>query len=100
MTSVPLREYLEAKLDAIQSQITTTASDLERRLESMNEFRAQIQSERAEYVRRETVDLLVRQLSDRMAAVDRRLSFVTGGALVVAACISLLLWVLGRLVPP
>lgn len=95
--SVPLREYLEAKLDAIQEQISRTARDLERRLNDMNEFRAQIQNERAEYVRRETLDMLVKSLSDRLGNIERRLSYIVGGAMTVAVASSILLWFLGRM---
>lgn len=96
MTDVPLQEYLEAKLDSIQEQIAHTAIDLNRRLEAMNDFRAQIQSERGEYVRRDALDIMLTDLTTRLQHLERWLAMIVGGALVMAASTGVLMWSLNR----
>lgn len=67
-----LKELIEARFssDALALQVART--EINRRLEGMNELRDQIQSERGYYVTREILD-------QRIAAIERRLGRVEFG---------------------
>lgn len=67
-----LKELIEARFssDALALQVART--EINRRLEGMNELRDQIQSERGNYVDRELLD-------QKLAGVERRLTRVEYG---------------------
>jgi hypothetical protein len=106
-----LKEYLESRMDerekayfaqlsAAKEQLNSTAEELQNRLTGMNEFRQQIESERALYVRREQFDELLRSRQLIVDALIVRLEgletwkanllgrqLVFGGAVIVIAAI-------------
>lgn len=67
------RHHLEL-LRAAEREIDAKSKALEIRLESMNEFRDQIQNERAEYARKENM----KELSDRVSKVELSISNQSG----------------------
>jgi hypothetical protein len=50
MSEVSLKEHVEVILEEREKQLAMTRTDLERRLEQMNELRTQINSERGSFV--------------------------------------------------
>lgn len=84
--TVELRDYVDrifselekahnAQLQAAEKALGATAMALEARLETMNQFRSQIQEERGEYVRRDQLDPLLerlRKVEDRGSNMDGR----------------------------
>jgi hypothetical protein len=50
---VTLREYLEAKLESTERALALARSELDRRLESMNEFRLQMKDQASTFICRE-----------------------------------------------
>ena len=86
---VSLREYFDAVLaerqravelqfGATSQQVQITASALEARLESMNEFRAQISEERADYARRDYLDMRISSLDSRLKTLEGMIANMSG----------------------
>lgn len=78
---VTLREYVDARLDALEHRLTIELNlrdralniardEVNRRLEGMNELRDQIQSERGTYATREMLDQFKSVLEGRIARVE------------------------------
>jgi hypothetical protein len=74
MSDVPLREHLESKIIALEKASEEAKKTLERRLEGMNEFRAQLKDQaqtfitRSEYcARNEKIDGAIQRFSDHVA---------------------------------
>lgn len=96
MTDVALREYLEGLLSAMEKQSTARwdaharehillkeAIDaahavLEGRLEAMNEFRKQIQTERHEFIKKDEYDIRRDQLDKRINKLENDKSNLDG----------------------
>jgi hypothetical protein len=67
-----LKELVLARFDALALALEVARTEINRRLEGMNELRDQIQSERGRYVTRELLD-------QRLAALERRVGRVEYG---------------------
>ena len=83
MTDVSLRDYFErvlsekerahkAEFEAAQQALKLATEALVARLETMNEFRAQITEERADYVRREGLYAAINPIDDRLRKMEDR----------------------------
>lgn len=75
---VPLREYFEAKHEALEAQIASTAKELERRLDEMNRLRHQIEEERGHYITTARYDEKHEDLSRRLSSLERWQANLTG----------------------
>lgn len=96
--NVTLREYVErifaeqekesaAAKDAADKALKLATNNLEARLANLNELRAQVVSDRAEYVRRESFDSKVELLQEQLRNVEKRLAWIMGvGSLLVLLC--------------
>lgn len=89
MTDITLREYVERILDerqralelqfnSSQREIDAASKALGTRLESMNEFRKQIDEERALYVKRDRLDALESNLAERIKVLETSAANMTG----------------------
>ena len=89
MTSdeISLREYFEARWKAhnkehemLQAAIDRAVAELNRRLEEMNQFRAQIQEERSEFIPKSEYESRHRELLNKMDAgfdsLDKRVKLI------------------------
>lgn len=75
---VDLRDYVDSRIDDLKELVTTrfdaialanqvALTEINRRLEGMNEFRDQLKEERSDYVTREFFD-------QRLIAIERRIA--------------------------
>lgn len=82
---ISLRDYFEARWtaheavhDQLKENINTSMQNIDRRLEEMNEFRAQIQQERGEFLGKQEYDSRRRELEIRINAAkdiqDKRIN--------------------------
>lgn len=96
MTDVALKEYLEGLVSSLEKQdtahwashtrehallkeaIDAAHAVLETRLETMNEFRTQIQNERHEFLRRDEYDIQQDQLEKRVGKIENDKSNLDG----------------------
>jgi hypothetical protein len=71
-TKVPLRDYVEAKFEAIATAQAAFAKELDRRLEGMNEFRAQLTKQATQFITREAVEAkLTALVTERNALIEK-----------------------------
>jgi len=75
------RTAIELVAVANQRAIDLAAEDLARRLESMNEFRDQINTERRDYLRRDFFDTIMSTFDRRFDDITTRLALIEGGSL-------------------
>lgn len=52
MSKVSLKEHLNSRIDDVKDSVKTAYTSMEKRLESMNEFRAQLREQSATFVTR------------------------------------------------
>lgn len=83
----------EASLRATERTLDATAKALETRLLAMNEFRAQIQSERNEYVRNDQFDIF----TERLRTLEGKQSNFDGRLWVFGVILPVVLSVVGSL---
>jgi uncharacterized protein YllA (UPF0747 family) len=94
MEDVPLRDYveriiadqdrrIEQALTASRAAVDKAEKSQERRLDLLNEFRAQAADESAKYALRETVDHLAEAQDTRMKKIERAQAWAYGGIFVL-----------------
>ena len=93
---VSLRDYVESRLDAIKATMEASDKAMEFRLESMNEFRDQINTERRAYITRSEHELIHNQLADDIRMLRESKAKAEGKASigVVLASIAIMLTVI------
>jgi len=87
--TVPLKEFIERIFDERERALDITAGALKDKLKEMNEFRLQLERERALYI--QTKDLTpiqdrIRKLEDRGSNMDGRF-WALGGTLTILTTI-------------
>ena len=55
---VSLRDYVDTRMEAVEATMRATERAMDIRLETMNEFRAQINAERGEYIQRSHLEAM------------------------------------------
>ncbi len=103
MSEISLKEYTDTRLDGIEKQIVSlrdlveqrfnmkecsdakSAEAMAARLEHMNQFRTQINEERAGYVGRELMDKEIKLLDNRIKSLETTQAFSAGKLWVVMA---------------
>jgi uncharacterized coiled-coil protein SlyX len=103
MTDVPLREYIESRINSLEDKIISQSKYIEQhfelneraikkaeeamlvRLETMNEFRAQINKERTDYVTKEALAVCEKNTDARLKKLEMAGSFSAGRMWVVMA---------------
>ena len=66
---VPLKEYADARFEAICRALDKAEDTLAARLASMNEFRNQLKDQAAKFVTRDEVELTIRPVCDDLREV-------------------------------
>lgn len=66
------------RLAAIDKAMNTAKIEMERRLESMNEFRAQLSKQAASFVNRETIDIKLEKMQEDIDDVKQCTSVSSG----------------------
>ena len=97
MTEINLKEYLESKLAALQAEVNKSEALLNRRLETMNEFRNALKDQSATMATREQVEMHTRLAEEKIDKLEIRLrnlenakSYTIGWAAALAFIISVI----------
>jgi len=61
---ISLKEYMEARMEAIGTAVVVAREEMTRRLESMNDLRAQLDNQARQFVTKAEHELVVNQLSE------------------------------------
>jgi chromosome segregation ATPase len=91
---VSWRDYVEERFKSLQRAVDKAEESLTLRLESMNEFRAQINNERRYYVSKaelESLEERLNKLENAQSKMEGRLTTVAGAITVVFTVIQILL---------
>ena len=101
---VPLREYFDARLAAVEKASTLAAATLEKRLEGMNEFRDTLKDQASRFVTRDELALQIkanreainelRTFKDRLEGKASASSVYVTGALAIIGIITSVLGLL------
>lgn len=79
--NIPIRDYFEARIIALEKATKLAADTLEKRLEGMNEFRTQLNRQASEFITKEQVRLLydgdIRTLRETLAEAKGKASSAT-----------------------
>ena len=68
-TFVELKEYTDVRIKALEDAVALARENLDIRLERMNEFRDQINSERSSYATKDNIDLRIRPLAESVGEI-------------------------------
>jgi len=61
---VPLKEYTDKRLEELEKAILLAKQNIDQRLESVNEFRAQLNDQAKNFITRAEHDVLVKDIQD------------------------------------
>lgn len=64
--SVSLKEYLESRINGVEKATTVAAASMEKRLESMNEFRSQLKDQTATFLTKEYYEMNHKVVQDQV----------------------------------
>ena len=81
------RQHHDVVHNLLGDLVTAKATDIQRRLEAMNELRAQIENERGRYVLRDVYDIKVNDINERINLQAQFASDIKGRMLVAGAVI-------------
>lgn len=93
---VSLRDYFEARVQAVEKGTSLARGELERRLEGMNEFREQLRDQASRFITRDEVEqkisLAESRVNGRLDLIESHLATATKGKISwgVATAITLL----------
>lgn len=85
-TRVTLKEYTDARFEALSNAIQNTATQLDKRLDGMNEFRQQINDLTRQFVTRQEHDLLV----NRVNSNENKISNFEGRSYAVGVVVTII----------
>jgi hypothetical protein len=95
-THVTLREYVDTRFEATQYNIGTTAQQLEKRLDGMNEFREQLNAQATTFISRVEVEDKIKTrtvvedtLSERINVNEQKISNLEGRSWAVGFAFSI-----------
>jgi len=96
-TNISLKEYVEKRFELMRQGMITTAGQLDKRLDSMNEFRAQIQDMTAKLASRieledklKTQDVKLETLESKSNINSNRISNMEGRAYAIGLVITVI----------
>ena len=96
MSDVSLRDLFEARLAATEEALRVARIELERRLESMNEFREQLRTQASTFIARTEFDLRIQRLEEMLKDARKgKVGWGTALAITVltSLALSLIVWV-------
>jgi hypothetical protein len=94
---VSIKEHLESRIQAVEKAAIQTASTLEKRLEGMNEFRAQLSHQAGTFLTREAYQIAHEQLQKQVDELRMSRAMLEGKASQNAVMFSIALAVAGLL---
>ncbi len=74
--AVPLREYFEVKLNAMDHAVLLARTEMDRRLAELNELRKQVIDDRGQFVLNAAYDITEKERSTWRDAVNTRLTSI------------------------
>lgn len=109
--SVSLRDHMDEKFADLEKHLETSRQSMEKRLEGMNEFRAQLADQVSKFVTRDVLDAKLEVIRVSMADIRAVLStsagkaiglnagwvYLTGGVIAVAALVGLVVVVMNAI---
>jgi hypothetical protein len=95
--SVSLYVHFDRRIEDLKSNIENTRLAMEKRLEGMNEFRAQLNDQTTKLILRSEVEFELMRIKDDIRSLDRSRAEVSGKASQSWVNISLLISVIGLL---
>ena len=98
MDSVPLKEHIESRLGALEKATSLAANNMERRLESMNEFRQQLREQAATFVSKTEYDSKHQLLIDKISDLRESRAELAGKASQKSVVITLIVAILSILI--
>ena len=96
--SVTLKEYFESKFKAVDKALKLASSNMERRLEGMNEFREDLRNQAATFVSRTECEAHRKLIDADLRMLRESKSHLEGKASQLSVTISLLLALAGLVV--
>jgi hypothetical protein len=105
LQSVSLKEHIESRLSALEKAISEAKHDLEKRLEGMNEFRAQLKDQAYSFITRneyalciERINSEINSLKEFKAALDGKASQRSTIISIVISVISLIIGIIAIII--
>lgn len=95
---ITLREYLDSKIQAIDKATILALSALEKRLESMNEFRDQLKDQASRFITREELNQAVKPLDTNIEMLREAKANFEGKASQSSVYFSMGIAVLGLII--
>jgi len=83
---ISLKEYVDMRFDEVKYSVTTTATQLDKRLDSMNEFRQQLNDQTRDFINRAEYNALV----DRVNKNEQRISNFDGRTYAIGVFITII----------
>jgi hypothetical protein len=96
--SISLREYVDTLLREREKELYRTAAELERRLEGLNDLRAEVVKDRNMYLLREVYERMHGSLVDRIGKLENMQTKIVTAGLVLVTLSGLLGWMFGRII--
>ena len=96
--SISLREYVDTLLREREKELYRTAAELERRLEGLNDLRAEVVKDRNMYLLREVCERMHGSLVDRIGKLENMQTKIVTAGLVLVTLSGLLGWMFGRII--
>ena len=92
---IPIRDYFEMRIEALEKQTALTATQLDRRLSSMNEFRDQLKEQAAGFFTRAEHDLFMKKVEENIQSLRESRAELAGKASQNAVNLALAISVVG-----
>jgi hypothetical protein len=88
-TNVNWKDYCDTRFLEIKESTEKARQSMERRLDTMNEFRQSLRDQSNQFVSRSENDAKLGAISDRLSGIEKTVWMLTGGALVLNLVIQL-----------
>jgi hypothetical protein len=95
---VTLKDYFEMRIAALEKATEVSAAQLERRLEGMNEFRAQLKDQAAGFFPRSEHEIYTKKVDDDIRLLRESKAMLEGKASQLSVNITLFVAVIGIIV--
>lgn len=80
---VTLKEYMDTKISALDRATSVASEAMNKRLESMNEFRAQLKDQNATFLTRNEYEAKHALLESKIESLQRIVYLATGAVLII-----------------
>jgi hypothetical protein len=90
---VSLVKYIDMRFDAVDQAVKIYNSEMNRRLEGMNEIRSQLDRQAAGFITRESVESMLEVQASRIQALER-VGIWAALSVVIAVVASFVVWLM------